>query len=107
MREHARLLAEFFGEKDGMLQIRKFTGWYLKGFAGTKRLLPAMHLVHTVAQLEALLSQLPRDLPYPEVALRARRCKDGRTQQVSLPEGFLTARDEDLQVEDPTHMDGG
>jgi len=107
MREHARLLAEFFGEKDGMLQIRKFTGWYLKGFAGTKRLLPAMHLVHTVAQLEALLAQLPRDLPYPEVALRARRCKDGRTQQVSLPEGFLTARDEDLQVEDPTHMDGG
>jgi nifR3 family TIM-barrel protein len=107
MREHARLLAEFFGERDGMLQIRKFTGWYLKGFAGTKKLLPAMHLVHTRAELEALLDQLPRDLPYPEVALRARRCKDGRTQQVSLPEGFLTARDEDLQVEDPEHMDGG
>ena len=107
MREHARLLVTFFGEKDGMLQIRKFTGWYLKGFHGTKRLLPAMHMVHTLADLEALLAQLPRDLPYPEVALRARRCKDGRTQQVSLPEGFLTARDEDVQVEDPEHMDGG
>ncbi|MBL8730189.1 MAG: tRNA dihydrouridine synthase DusB [Planctomycetes bacterium] len=107
MREHARLLVEFFGEKDGMLQIRKFTGWYLKGFPGTKKLLPALHLVHTRAELDALLDQLPRDLPYPEVALRARRCKDGRTQQVSLPAGFLTARDEDLQVEDPEHMDGG
>jgi nifR3 family TIM-barrel protein len=107
LREHARLLAGFFGEREGMLQIRKFTGWYLKGFPGTKRLLPALHLVHTLAELDALLAQLPANVAYPEVALRARRCKDGRTQQVSLPEGFLTARDEDLRLEDPAHIDGG
>jgi nifR3 family TIM-barrel protein len=107
MREHARLLADFFGEKGGMLQIRKFTGWYLKGFRDTKRLLAALHLVKTMAELEALLAQLPRDLPYPEAGLRARRCKDSSTQQVSLPEGFLTARDEDLCIEDPEHLDGG
>ena len=107
MREHARLLGEFFGEPQGMRQIRKFTGWYLKGFPGTKRLLPALHLVSTLAELDALLAPLPRDVPYPEVALRARRCKDGSTQTVSLPEGFLTARDEDVEVEDPAEMDGG
>jgi nifR3 family TIM-barrel protein len=107
MREHARLLVAFFGEAQGMRQIRKFTGWYLKGFPHTKRLLPELHLVSTFAQLEALLAQLPRDVAYPEVALRARRCKDGSTQTVSLPPGFLTARDEDLQVEDPAEMDGG
>ncbi|MBL9078797.1 MAG: tRNA dihydrouridine synthase DusB [Planctomycetes bacterium] len=107
LREHARLLADFFGEREGLLQIRKFTGWYLKGFPGTKRLLPALHLVHTLAELDALLAPLPRDVAYPEVALRARRCKDGRTQTVSLPDGFLTARDEDLVVEDPEHVDGG
>ncbi|MBX3464937.1 MAG: tRNA dihydrouridine synthase DusB [Planctomycetes bacterium] len=107
MREHARLLADFFGEREGLLQMRKFTGWYLKGFPGTKRLLPALHLVHTLAGLDQLLAPLPREVPYPVAALRARRCKDGRTQQVALPAGFLTARDEDLQVEDPAEMDGG
>ena len=107
MREHARLLVGFFGEHHGMRQVRKFTGWYLKGFPGTKRLLPALHLVSTLDELEALAAELPRDVPYPVVALRARRCKSGATQQVSLPEGFLTARDEDLQIDDPEHMDGG
>ncbi|MBK8101129.1 MAG: tRNA dihydrouridine synthase DusB [Planctomycetes bacterium] len=107
LREHARLLAEFFGERLGMQQIRKFTGWYLKGFPHTKRHLPAMHMVRTLADLEGLLAVLPRDVPYPEIALRARRCKDGHTQEVSLPPGFLTCRDEDLVVEDPAEMDGG
>jgi nifR3 family TIM-barrel protein len=107
MREHGRLLATFFGEKNGMQQVRKFTGWYLKGFPSTKRLLPALHMVKTLAEFEALLAELPRDVAFPEVALRARRCKDASTQTVSLPEGFLTAREEDVQVEDPAEMDGG
>ena len=107
MREHARLLVAFFGEKNGMQQMRKFTGWYLKGFPRTKHLLPAMHMVHTFAEFEALLAQLPRDVAYPEIALRARRCKGGQTQTVSLPPGVLEARDEDVCVEDPAEMDGG
>ena len=107
MTTHARLLAEFFGEKHGLQQIRKFTGWYLKGFPGTKKKLPGLHLVKTLTELEELLADLPRDLPYPIAALRARRCKDGKTQQVSLPEGFLEARDEDLVLDDPEHVDGG
>ena len=46
-------------------------------------------------------------LTYPLDGLRARRCKDGKTQTVSLPEGFLEARDEDLVLDDPEHVDGG
>ncbi len=107
MKEHARLLVEFFGERGGMLQIRKFTGWYLKGFPSTKRLLPPLHKVNTLAELHTLLADLPRDVAYPEVALRARRCKDGSTQVVSLPPGFLDARDEDVCIEDPAEIDGG
>ncbi|MFY9341765.1 MAG: tRNA dihydrouridine synthase DusB [Planctomycetota bacterium] len=107
MREHARLLVGFFGEHHGMRQIRKFTGWYLKGFPHTKRELPALHMVATMAGLEALLAALPREVPYPEIALRARRCKNASTQVVSLPPGFLDARDEDVCVEDPDEMDGG
>lgn len=107
MSEHARLLADFFGEKHGLMQIRKFTGWYLKGFAGTKKKLPQLHMVKTLAELDELLADIPRELPYPVAALRARRCKHGKTQTVSLPEGFLEARDEDLVIEDPEHVDGG
>ncbi|MBL8724754.1 MAG: tRNA dihydrouridine synthase DusB [Planctomycetes bacterium] len=107
LREHARLLVGFFGEKHGMAQIRKFTGWYLKGFPGTKKSLPALHLVRTLAELDELLAPLPRAVPYPLVALRARRCKDGKVQQVSLPQGWLDCREADIEVEDPAEMDGG
>ena len=105
--QHASLLADFFGEKHGLMQIRKFTGWYLKGFAGTKRKLPKLHMVNTLEELHELLSDLPRDIPYPIAGLRARRCKHGKTQTVSLPEGFLEADDDDLVIEDPEHVDGG
>lgn len=107
LREHARLLVAFFGERNGTAQIRKFTGWYLKGFPGTKRHLPALHLVRSLDELDGLLAQLPRDVAYPEVALRARRCKDGSTQVVSLPHGYLEQRDDDVAPEDAEHVDGG
>ena len=65
-------------------------------------------MVKTLAELDELLLQLPRDLPYPEVGLRARRCKDGRAQEhVALPEGFLDCRDAEIEVQDPVEMDGG
>jgi hypothetical protein len=63
--------------------------------------------VKSLVELEALLAELPREVPYPQIALRARRCKDGSTQVVSLPEGFLDQRDEDVCVDDPAEMDGG
>jgi hypothetical protein len=64
--------------------------------------------VQSLAQLEALLADLPRDVPYPAAALRARRCKDGRSQQsVALPAGFLQCRDDEIAVEDPLTLDGG
>ncbi|MFO1051879.1 MAG: tRNA dihydrouridine synthase DusB [Planctomycetota bacterium] len=92
LREHAALLAAFFGEKVGMMQVRKWTGWYLKGFPGLRRAMDALHRVETLAQLEAILAPLPRNVPYPLTALRARRCKGGETQTVALPEGFLVDR---------------
>jgi nifR3 family TIM-barrel protein len=107
LREHAHLLAAFFGEHNGLRQVRKFTGWYLKGFPGVRRHLAALHLVRTLAELDGLLEPLPRAEPYPASALRARRAKDGRVQQkVALPPGFLEGR-EAIPVEDPLALDGG
>lgn len=108
MREHARLLCAFFGERHGMTQMRKFTGWYLKGFQGAKRQLGALHMVKSMAEFDELLQPLSDHLPYPMASLRARRCKSGRAQDhVALPEGFLLARDEDIRLDDPMEMDGG
>ena len=91
-----------------MQQMRKFTGWYLKSFPGVKQLLPRLHLVSTHAELAEILATLPRDTPYPEAALRARRAKTGRTQEVALPHGYLDDRDTDQPpVEDPLDAGSG
>lgn len=98
---HARLLVDFFGERPAMLQMRKFCGWYTKSFPGAKRAHHAMQRIETIAEMESVLRQLPPEQPFPPAALRVRRCKDGREQKVSLPPGFLTARDDDTPFDDP------
>jgi nifR3 family TIM-barrel protein len=101
--EHADLLAGFFGDSVAMLHIRKWSGWYLKSFPGVRRRMDALHRVTTRDDLLEALADLDPTEPYPEAALRVRRCKTGRTQKVSLPEGFLADRncDEPLFA-DPT-----
>jgi len=44
----------------------------------------------------ALLSRLHPDEPFPLEALRRSACKDGRSQVVQLPAGYLAARDDDV-----------
>jgi hypothetical protein len=44
--------------------------------------------MHTRADLEAALSPLPDDLPFPPAAMRVPRGKASGTQRVSLPEHF-------------------
>ena len=111
--EHARLLSEFFGESHGMQQMRKFAGWYTKSFPGVRKLLPQMHRVKTVDDLRRAFADLDRDAPFPPAALRARRCKGGRTQQVSLPQGFLDDREDDRALyadpgqDDASGLSGG
>jgi len=103
---HARLLAEFFGERGGMLQMRKHMSWYTKSFAGMGKVRPRLMLVATVAELQDVLSTLPAEMPFPLAGLRVKRGKDSRAQKVSLPPGFLDNRDDDSACfEDPTEMD--
>jgi len=105
--QHGRLLADFFGERPAMLQMRKFCGWYTKSFPGARRAHEAMQRLVTLQDLERVLQQLPLDQPFPTAALRVRRCKDGREQKVALPPGFL-ASDDTLPLDDPVEVfDGG
>jgi nifR3 family TIM-barrel protein len=97
--EHARALIAFGGEPGGVQQMRKFVGWYLKSFPGARRALPSLQSASTYAELEAGLRALPREVPFPPAALRARRCKRAGTQKVSLPAGYLAQRALDCELD--------
>ena len=106
MREHARLLAGFQGERPALRAFRKHAAWYTKAFPGSARLRQRLLQVETLAGLDAILAELDPATPYPPEAMRVARGKHGGTQRVVLPEGFLDALDDDTppgpEAEDPT-----
>lgn len=95
MLDHARRLCEFFGPELGMLQMRKWTAWYTKGFRNSSPLRERLRRVSSYEQLVAELAGLDVNEPFPLHALRAHRGKSGRAQRVSLPHGYLAQRDDD------------
>jgi nifR3 family TIM-barrel protein len=106
MREHARLLAGFQGEGPALRAFRKHAAWYTKAFPGSGRLRQRLLTVGTLAELDAILGELDRAMPYPPEAMRVPRGKHGGTQRVVLPEGFLDQLDDDTppspDAEDPS-----
>lgn len=101
MLDHARRLMDFFGPDHGMRQMRKWCGWYTKGFRGSARLRQRLHRIESFEELRALLAQLDPSEPFPDAALRVSRAKGGRTQKVSLPENYLDDRDDDTPPRGP------
>jgi nifR3 family TIM-barrel protein len=106
MLEHATLLVDWFeAERLSMLAFRKHAGWYTRGFRNSAPLRQRLMRVETLNQLEAVLSDIDRDEPYPEKAHEIRRGKRAGTQKVALPPGFLDNLDDatppDAEAEDP------
>lgn len=97
MLDHARLLADWLGERLGLLSFRKHATWYTKGFPGSARWRSALIRVQSLAELEAALADAPSDVPFPATAMRVKRGKKGGRQRVALPEGYL----ENLQDSTP------
>ncbi len=90
LREHGRLLVEFFGERKGVLELRKWCAWYTKGFAGSAQVRDALQRIETLDELDAWLGRLDPAQAFPVAALRVSRAKRGGTQEkVALPEGWL------------------
>ena len=87
-RRHGHLLAAHFGEDKGMRDIRKHVAWYLHGFPAGADLRRALALVKTLSELDELLAQLERDVPFPPAA-EGPRGRQGSPGSVSLPEGWL------------------
>ena len=101
MRDHARRLVEFFGEEAGVRQMRKWCTWYTVGFHGSSRVRGRLVRVDTLAEIEAILDELDADEPFPRNALRAHRAKGGRTQRVTLPDGYLDDLEDDTPPRSP------
>ncbi len=89
MNEHARRLADWFGEPIGVRMFRKHATWYTKGFAHSTRLRDRLIRVRTLDELHAILATVDRDDPFPLTASRIPRGKRGGTQRVALPAGYL------------------
>ena len=92
MRRHAELLVQHQGEERGCKEFRKHVSWYLKGFAVGGELRRALALVTTLAEVDALLSGLDPDEPFPLAELGRPRGRQGSPRRVVLPEGWLEDR---------------
>ena len=81
-------------EARGCRELRKHTGWYLKGYAVGPEIRRALASVERAAQVDDLLATLPRDLPaHPEAGRLVRGHTNG-PRRVVLPEGWLDHPDD-------------
>jgi nifR3 family TIM-barrel protein len=105
MREHAQLLVQWINEESALRMFRKHATWYTKGFHGSARLRAKLTVVRTLAELEAVLSELDPEEPFPPTALRVPRGKSGGTQRVVLPAGYPDELEDErppcAEAEDP------
>ena len=89
IREHGALLAEWFGERSGLKELRKHTGWYLQGFSVGRSVRNALRQVSTLAELDRLLAEVDPHQPFPREVLRTPRGHTTGPKPVTMPEGWL------------------
>ena len=89
LRRHATLLCQDYGEVKGCRDIRKHMAWYLKGFAVRQHVRQALGNVTTLAELDALLSQIDSQQAFNvEVGANPRGRTSGE-RRPTLPDGWL------------------
>jgi len=57
-KRHARLMVEEYGEERGIKKMRRYLGWYVKGFPGAASLRPLVFMVEKLADVDEVLSDL-------------------------------------------------
>jgi len=106
MLEHARLLVDWFGERQAILAFRKHGGWYTKGFPSSARLRERLMRVVSLDELDEVLAGIDRAESWPARGHLVRRGKRSGTQKVVLPEGYLDDLEDATppgpEAEDPT-----
>ncbi|MDY5786080.1 tRNA dihydrouridine synthase DusB [Corynebacterium sp.] len=95
---HAELLASHDGEEHACRDIRKHTGWYLRGFPVGGEFRKNLARVESLAQLSELLSTIADSTELAENADDARG-RQGSSSKVALPEGWLDDPEDDTVPE--------
>jgi nifR3 family TIM-barrel protein len=101
MQRHATMLVEFFGPVNGMRQMRKWCAWYTTGFQRSAAARASLMRVCSIDEMMAILERLDPTEPFPLRTVRHNRVKDNRVQRVTLPRGYLDARDDDTPPAEP------
>lgn len=58
---HAKLMEEQFGEERGAKMMRRYLGWYVKGFKGASELRPLLFQVNTIKDIDNIFSEYLRN----------------------------------------------
>ncbi|GAA3065101.1 nifR3 family TIM-barrel protein [Streptomyces olivoverticillatus] len=89
MVRHAELLGQWLeNEERGVIDFRKHVAWYTKGFSIGSELRKKLAITSSLDELDALLSELDLDQPWPIGADGPRGRTSGRNRVV-LPDGWL------------------
>ena len=101
MFQHARTLADWFGERLALQNFRKHATWYTKGFRVASEVRVQLMRVESVADLIETFKDVDRSQAFPPSAMRVVRGKTtGIQKKVALPLGFLN------NLDDATPPDG-
>jgi nifR3 family TIM-barrel protein len=93
LQRHAELLADHLGEYKGLRDLRKHIAQYLRGFPIGAPLRQRFGLVSSLGELDDLLAELDRDVPFPADA-EGPRGRQGSPGKVVLPDGWLSDPDD-------------
>jgi tRNA-dihydrouridine synthase len=109
MIEHARRLADWFGEAPALTSFRRHVTWYTKGFSLPPEVRRRMTLVSTMEELKDVFRDVDRTQPFPPEAMCVKRGKKGGTQIVALPPGYRALADDPAppEVDDEVVVSGG
>ncbi|MDO5729943.1 MAG: tRNA dihydrouridine synthase DusB [Actinomycetaceae bacterium] len=97
IRTHAELMvANARSEFDGMRNMRKHVGWYLRGFRVGGPLRQQLSKISSMDELNSLLNELDPTEAYPPTA-QGKRGRSGGARKPHLPDGWLQSRTLDTQ----------
>jgi nifR3 family TIM-barrel protein len=93
LRRHAELLVEHDGPDKGIRDLRKHMAWYFMGFPVGAELRRRLAMITSPAELDALLTELDPDVPFPPAG-EGPRGRQGSPGKVTLPYGWLADPDD-------------
>ena len=90
VRRHGELMADLYGEKHGLTDLRKHMAWYFKGFPVGGEVRRGLAMVSSLAELDDHLARLDPEVRFPEDELASPRGRQGTPRdKVILPYGWL------------------